>query len=68
MMDPAARIVQGYAPIMPTYLGSLDSAETAAIVEYIRSLQDAPVSPSVQLPELQVTPVASAAASPQGAP
>ncbi|MEO7037697.1 MAG: c-type cytochrome [Polyangiaceae bacterium] len=68
MMDPAAHIVQGYAPIMPTYLGSLDSADTAAIVEYIRSLQDAPVSPSIRLPALQVAPTTSAASSQPGAP
>ena len=68
MMDPAAHIVQGYAPIMPTYLGSLDSADSAAIVEYIRSLQDAPLSPSVRLPDLQVTPVTSASSSQQGPP
>ncbi|HEY3668447.1 MAG TPA: c-type cytochrome [Polyangiaceae bacterium] len=68
MMDPAAHIVQGYAPIMPTYLGSLAPSETAAIVEYIRSLQDSPVTPSVRLPALQVVPVASASSTQQGAP
>jgi cytochrome c oxidase subunit 2 len=50
MMDPAAHIVAGYAPVMPTYLGSLDSAETAAIVEYIRSLQAGPIAKTIQLP------------------
>jgi len=68
MMDPAARVVLGYAPVMPTYLGSLDSAETAAIVEYIRSLQNAPITPSVRLPEVNVVPSASASPTPSGAP
>ncbi|HEY4240386.1 MAG TPA: cytochrome c oxidase subunit II [Kofleriaceae bacterium] len=38
MMDPAAKVVAGCAPIMPSYLGALDAADAAAIVEYIRSL------------------------------
>lgn len=63
MMDPAARIVQGYPPVMPTYLGSLDSAESAAIVEYIRSLQEAPQKPSVRLPQLLLRPEAAASAN-----
>jgi cytochrome c oxidase subunit 2 len=54
MMDPTAKIVASYSPTMPTYLGTLDSAETAAIVEYIRSLQDGPIAPSVKLPVVQV--------------
>ena len=58
MMDPGARIVAGYQSVMPTYLGSLDPAETAAIVEYIRSLQDGSLAPSVTLPQLEITPVA----------
>ena len=53
MMDPAAQIVAGYRPVMPTYLGSLDAAETAAIVEYIRSLQRGPIAASVPLPQLE---------------
>jgi len=52
MMDPAARVVAGYRPVMPTYQGQLDAAETAAIVEYIRSLRDAPIAKATQLPPL----------------
>ena len=63
MMDPAARVVSGYPPIMPTYLGSLDATETAAIVEYIRSLQEESPSRSVALPPLQITPLAAPVAS-----
>jgi cytochrome c oxidase subunit 2 len=60
MMDPEANIVAGYRPIMPTYLGSLGPAETAAIVEYIHSLQHAPVAPSVALPAVKLALSASA--------
>lgn len=49
MMEPQAEIVAGYEPKMPTYLGVLDESDTAAIVEYIRSLKDAPIAPTVAL-------------------
>jgi cytochrome c oxidase subunit 2 len=39
MMDPAAKIVAGFPPIMPSYLGVLSGPQAAAIVEYIRSLR-----------------------------
>ncbi len=39
MMDPAADIVAGYPNVMPTYQGKLTPPETAAIVEYIKSLR-----------------------------
>lgn len=39
MMDPMAKIVAGYAPVMPSYQGRMDPAETAAIVEFIKTLQ-----------------------------
>ena len=38
MMDPAARVVAGYSPVMPTYQGRLAPAEAAALVELIHSL------------------------------
>jgi cytochrome c oxidase subunit 2 len=38
MMDPLADMVEGFAPLMPSYLGQLSSAETAALVEYIKTL------------------------------
>lgn len=42
ILDPTARIVQGYAPIMPSYRGVLDEAELAALIAYLGSL--APVN------------------------
>jgi cytochrome c oxidase subunit 2 len=41
-MDPAATISRGFAPLMPSYQGLLEPDETAAIIEYIRSLRAAP--------------------------
>lgn len=42
MMDPTAKLHAGYPPLMPTFLGRLSGPETAAIVEYIRSLRSTP--------------------------
>jgi cytochrome c oxidase subunit 2 len=42
MMDPLAKIVRGYEPLMPSYFGRLPAPDTAAIVELIRSLRDVP--------------------------
>ncbi|HEY8945515.1 MAG TPA: cytochrome c, partial [Polyangiaceae bacterium] len=64
MMDPEVRIVAGYPAVMPTYQGQLDAAETAAIVEYIRTLREAPFTPSVPLPRLEYTPTTRAGATP----
>jgi cytochrome c oxidase subunit 2 len=44
MMDPAAEVVAGFAPVMPTYQGLLQPGEVGAIVELIRSVR-APLPP-----------------------
>jgi cytochrome c oxidase subunit II len=52
MMDPQVDVVAGYKDVMPTYRGVLGEPEAAALVELIRSLQDAPYAPSVVLPRV----------------
>jgi cytochrome c oxidase subunit 2 len=52
MMEPNADIVSGYQPVMPTYAGTLDAAEVAALVEYIESLRE-PQDPGVDLPRVR---------------
>ncbi len=42
MMDPLAKIHAGYAPVMPSYHGLLSPAESAAMIELIKSLRDVP--------------------------
>lgn len=42
MMDPQARIVAGFSPVMPSFLGQISPAETAAIIEYMKSLAGTP--------------------------
>jgi cytochrome c oxidase subunit 2 len=39
MMDPAKKVVAGFEPVMPSYLGKIEPAETAAIIEFIKTLQ-----------------------------
>ncbi len=39
MMDPLAKVVAGFNPVMPSYLGQLSGPEAGAIVEYIKSLR-----------------------------
>jgi cytochrome c oxidase subunit 2 len=39
IMDPQAKIVEGYDAVMPSYQGKLAGPEIAALVEYMKSLQ-----------------------------
>lgn len=50
MMDPRAKQVAGFDLVMPSYLGKLESNETAAIVEYIKSLRTSVVPAPVEVP------------------
>jgi cytochrome c oxidase subunit II len=49
MSDPMAKIVAGYPAVMPSYRGALEAGQTAAIVEFIKSLraEDVPKIPSI---------------------
>jgi cytochrome c oxidase subunit 2 len=51
MMDPRAKIVAGYQPVMPSYQGLLTPEETSALLEYIRSLADVHPETTVPPPE-----------------
>jgi cytochrome c oxidase subunit 2 len=39
MIDPRAKVVKGFKPVMPTYKGRLAAPEAAALVEFIKSLR-----------------------------
>lgn len=54
MMDPSAAIAAGFPPAMPSYQGVITPAETAAILEYIRSLADVTPARPVPLPTAPV--------------
>lgn len=40
ILDPQAKIVAGYDPVMPTYKGRLKDAEITAIIEFIKTLRE----------------------------
>ncbi len=44
MMEPLAEVVAGFAPTMPSYQGRLGGPETAALLEYIKSLRTRPAA------------------------
>lgn len=39
IMEPQAKVVKGYDPIMPTYKGQLKDEEITALIEYLKSLK-----------------------------
>ena len=39
MMDPAAKIVKGFAPSMPTYQGKLSDKDVDGLIEYMKTLK-----------------------------
>jgi cytochrome c oxidase subunit 2 len=39
IVDPAAKVVKGYAPSMPTYQGKLSDKDLDGLVEYIKTLK-----------------------------
>ena len=65
MMDPAARIVNGFQPVMPSYQGIVAPADTAAIIEFMKSLRNVQ-QPHVVAP-LPAGPIDGIAIRPRGA-
>lgn len=40
ILEPQAKVRQGYKPVMPTYQGQLDNEEILALIAYIKSLNN----------------------------
>jgi cytochrome c oxidase subunit 2 len=40
ILEPQAKVVAGYEPVMPTYKGRLKEEELSAIIAYLKSLRD----------------------------
>ncbi|HOQ86298.1 MAG TPA: cytochrome c oxidase subunit II [Phycisphaerae bacterium] len=55
IMDSTAKIVAGFAPVMPSYRGQLSEEQLIQLIEYIKSLQDAEQAP-VHRPAIQTEP------------
>ena len=45
ILDPKAKIVQGYPPVMPTYAGQVTATQLTQLVEYIKSLSSQEAQP-----------------------
>ena len=39
ILSPAAKVVAGYQPVMPTYQGQVSEEQLIALIAYIESLQ-----------------------------
>lgn len=39
LLDPQARVTEGYPPIMPSYAGTLNERQIEGLIEYIKELQ-----------------------------
>lgn len=60
MMDPESQRVAGFDLVMPSYEGVLSAVDTAAVVEFIRSLRLEGPAPAVTLPPTQARVVPDA--------
>ena len=46
ILQPAAKIVNGYKPIMPTFQGQISDEQLNALVAYVKSLSQPPTTPA----------------------
>ena len=46
ILNPRAKIVAGYQPIMPTFQGQVNEEGVLELVEYVKSLKSSPTTPS----------------------
>jgi cytochrome c oxidase subunit 2 len=46
ILNPSAKVVAGWQPIMPTFQGQLDETEIVALLAYLRSIGPPPGSPA----------------------
>lgn len=51
ILDPASQVVEGYAPVMPSFEGKLDEQQLSDLVAYIRSLSPGYVAPEIPVVE-----------------
>ncbi|MFZ0808144.1 MAG: cytochrome c oxidase subunit II, partial [Candidatus Sulfotelmatobacter sp.] len=63
ILDPGAKVVQGFKPVMPTFQGLVSEEQLNALVAYVKSLSKPMEQPSVKTAAGQETPKASAKGS-----
>ena len=42
ILQPSAKVVEGYQPIMPTFQGVVSEEQLVELVEYVKSLKSGP--------------------------
>jgi cytochrome c oxidase subunit 2 len=50
ILNPAARVLQGYRPLMPAYQGRVNDDQVIQLIEYIKSLRGAPAADQAPAP------------------
>jgi len=63
IVDPAAKVVSGYSPLMPTFRGLVSEPGILELIEYVKSL-----TPPEQAAARTPSPVAAPASPEQGSP
>ncbi len=58
ILDPGAKVVQGFKPVMPTFQGLVSEEQLNALVAYVKSLSKPMEQPSVKTAAGQETPKA----------
>ena len=56
ILNPTAKVVAGFAPIMPTFQGQVSEEQLLALTEYIKSLPAAQQAPGAQAPAAAAPP------------
>jgi cytochrome c oxidase subunit 2 len=51
ILNPQAKVVEGYQPMMPTFQGQLDEEQILQLIQYIKSLKPAPDRAAVPAPD-----------------
>ena len=71
LLSPAAKVVAGFQPVMPTYQGQLSEEQIFQLIQYIKSLstmsaatnEPTPAAPANQNPPVDVAPAQGAPAN-----
>jgi cytochrome c oxidase subunit II len=65
ILNPNARVVAGYQPIMPTFADQVGEEDLFALIAYLEAIGPGPGSPS---PDIRPTPATAASPAPSPSP
>jgi cytochrome c oxidase subunit 2 len=55
-LNPQAKLVAGYKPLMPTFQGQISEESLLALIEYVKSLSAGGGSRTAQVPAAEENP------------